>query len=177
MQLDPAAVTERMRVKLGETRPPAESLDDLPHPVVGHTTLLPVASAAAVTHHKHRVLTATTNPLLRAGTAAPGRRHRPPGLPRTATPPIREVHGTNDTPRRGEGEGRPGPAGTDRTLQRGRTNAWAASVCPPRAEADYPGARAMGQPRLDIDSADRPAGDSWPRVTSTPSVLVESRSG
>src|SRR6266403_5061026 len=55
MQLDPAAVTERMRVKLGETRPPAESLDDLPDPVVGHTTLLPVAAAAAVTHHKHGV--------------------------------------------------------------------------------------------------------------------------
>src|SRR5437899_5442656 len=65
MQLDPAAVTERMRVKLGETRPAAESLDDLPDPVVGHTTLLPVASAGAVTHHEHRVLTATTNPLLR----------------------------------------------------------------------------------------------------------------
>src|SRR5206468_5938556 len=65
MQLDPAAVTERMRVKLGETRPPAEGLDDLPDPVVGHTTLLPVAAAASVTHHKHGVLTATTNPLLR----------------------------------------------------------------------------------------------------------------
>src|SRR5712664_2015290 len=65
MQLDPTAVTERMRVKLGETCSPSEGLDDLPHPVVGHTTLLPVASAGAVTHHEHRVLTATTNPLFR----------------------------------------------------------------------------------------------------------------
>src|SRR5207249_12006249 len=65
MQLDPTAVTERMRVKLGETCSPAEGLDDLPDPVAGHTTLLPVAASAAVTHYKHRVLTAMTNPLLR----------------------------------------------------------------------------------------------------------------
>src|SRR5213593_3602426 len=32
MQLDAAAVTERMRVKLGEAGPPAEGLDDLPDP-------------------------------------------------------------------------------------------------------------------------------------------------
>src|SRR5439155_24493327 len=94
----PAAVTERMRVKLGESRPPAESLDDLPDPVVGHTTLLPVASAAAVTHHKHRILTATTNPLLHevfghhdfrhlahAANRTPARSRRRRGrLPRTA---------------------------------------------------------------------------------------------
>ncbi|PYN40251.1 MAG: hypothetical protein DME00_34905 [Candidatus Rokuibacteriota bacterium] len=65
MQLYSTGMTECMRVKLWETRPPAEGLDDLPDPVVGHTTLLPVASAGAVTHHEHRVLTATTNPLLR----------------------------------------------------------------------------------------------------------------
>src|SRR5882724_12945821 len=93
MQLDPAAVTERMRVKLGETRPPAESLDDLPDPVVGHTTLLPVASAAAVTHRKHRVLTSTTNPL------------------------VREVFRHNDFRHLGEGYGRLVPALATHTPQ------------------------------------------------------------
>jgi len=82
-----------MRVKLGETRPPAESLDDLPDPVVGHTTLLPVASAAAVTHHKHRILTATTNPLLR------------------------EVFGHHDFRHLGEGDGRLVPALATHTPQ------------------------------------------------------------
>ena len=33
MQLDPAGMTERMRMKLGETRTPAKGLDDLPDPV------------------------------------------------------------------------------------------------------------------------------------------------
>src|SRR5207245_977119 len=79
----------------------------------------------------------------------------------------RNHQSTIDTSRCCEGPPPSRPAGTDRIRQRERTNAWAASVCPPRAEADYPGARAMGQPRLDIDSADRSAGDSWPRVTST----------
>src|SRR6059036_9875 len=82
-----------MRVKVGETRPPAESLDDLPDPVVGHTTLLPVASAAAVTHHKHRILTATTNPLLR------------------------EVFGHHDFRHLGEGDGRLVPALATHTPQ------------------------------------------------------------
>ena len=65
MQLHPAAVTARMRVKLGEPGPPAEGLDDLPDPVVGHPRLLPGTLAGAVTHHKHRIIAATAPPLLR----------------------------------------------------------------------------------------------------------------
>src|SRR5438128_5459422 len=42
MQLYSTGMPECMRVKLWETRPPAEVLDDLPDPVVGHTTLQPV---------------------------------------------------------------------------------------------------------------------------------------
>jgi hypothetical protein len=45
MQLDPAAVTERMRVELGETCSPSESLDDLPDPVVGENILTREASS------------------------------------------------------------------------------------------------------------------------------------
>jgi hypothetical protein len=75
MQLYATPVTERMRVKLGETGPTAEGLDELPDPLAGHAPLLCAAPSRAIPHHKHRFSARNTGPFLCEVVSDDGPRH------------------------------------------------------------------------------------------------------